>query len=279
MKNLLTALCVLSIVSVNAQIGVGTTTPNSTLDVRGSLSLNYRSFTAATTATISDYILNFTGTTAITVTLPTAATCAGRVYVIKNSSTSATTPVLTVATTSSQTIDGSTTWTLDVAKDILTVMSNGANWEVIVGNSTANKDDLAIGNVYFNGTTNTTFTGANISKKLTAVTSSGNLYRVTSPADNRLTYTGTRTRRFQVIAAVSGTQTSGDISYTFHIAKNGVLLTESRQSTYFVVAQQKVNISLSCIVSLAPNDYVEVWIENDTNTTAFNTSNLNLSIK
>ncbi|MBK8495517.1 MAG: hypothetical protein IPL50_11170 [Chitinophagaceae bacterium] len=39
-----------------AQIGIGTTTPNSTLDIR-SLSLNYRAFTSGTTATSTDNTL------------------------------------------------------------------------------------------------------------------------------------------------------------------------------------------------------------------------------
>ena len=40
-----------------AQIGIGTTSPNSSLDVRGSLSTNYRSFTANTTAGATDNLL------------------------------------------------------------------------------------------------------------------------------------------------------------------------------------------------------------------------------
>src|SRR4051812_1868901 len=91
---------------INAQIGVGTTSPNSTLDVRGSISTSLRKFTTSSTATISDNVLIFTGTTASTITLPTAALITGRTYRIKNSSTTNPTPALTVATTSAQTIDG-----------------------------------------------------------------------------------------------------------------------------------------------------------------------------
>jgi hypothetical protein len=95
---------VLSTVYANAQIGIGTTSPGSTLDVRGSLSLSYRAFTGATTAAITDNTLVFTGTSAATITLPTVASIAGRVYWIKNTSSNAS--LLTIATTSSQTIDG-----------------------------------------------------------------------------------------------------------------------------------------------------------------------------
>lgn len=111
-----------------SQVGIGTTSPNSTLDVRGSMALNYRSFTGATTAGTTDNILVFTGTSAATLTLPDATACKGRIYNIKNVSSN--TSILTVGTTSSQTIDGLTTWLLDVANESVTLLSNGSNWQV-----------------------------------------------------------------------------------------------------------------------------------------------------
>ncbi len=109
-----------------AQIGIGTATPHSTMDVRGSVALNYRSFTANTSITSTDNILVFTGTAAATATLPTAVGCTGRKYTIKNAATAA--PVITVATTSAQTIDGLAFWTLDETNETIEVISNGSNW-------------------------------------------------------------------------------------------------------------------------------------------------------
>ncbi len=104
MKNQLTAVLLLLGIYAQAQIGIGTTSPNSTLDIRGSLSTKYTSFSGATTAGSSDHTLVFTGTSATTLTLPDATTCQGRAYWIKNTSSNAS--VLTIATTSSQTVDG-----------------------------------------------------------------------------------------------------------------------------------------------------------------------------
>lgn len=60
---------------------------------------------------------------ALTCTLPSAVGRAGRVYRIKNLFST----VLTIATTSSQTIDGAAPGT--VAQNVvLTVISDGANW-------------------------------------------------------------------------------------------------------------------------------------------------------
>jgi hypothetical protein len=130
MKNLCVLLLCVCASATYAQIGIGTTSPTSTLDVRGSLALSYRSFTSSTTAASTDNTLLFTGTTAATVTLPDAAICAGRMYSIKNASSTTPLPVLTVATTSSQTIDGTSSWLLTNSKSVLTVVSDGSNWNV-----------------------------------------------------------------------------------------------------------------------------------------------------
>lgn len=127
--HVLTCLIVQLSVLVNAQVGVGTTSPNSTLDVRGSMSNSLRAFTAATSASITDYHLIFTGTSAATLTLPDASSITGRAYVIKNASSNAS--VLTIATTSSQTIDGLTSWSLSQTNKSLTIISNGANWYAV----------------------------------------------------------------------------------------------------------------------------------------------------
>lgn len=129
-KPLFTLMALLCSAIAFAQVGVGTTTPNSTLDVRGSLSTSYRAFTTNTTAAATDNLLVFTGTSAATITLPTAVGCDGRSYLVKNASTTGPTPVLTIATTSAQTIDGAGSWSLTSANETVTLISNGANWQV-----------------------------------------------------------------------------------------------------------------------------------------------------
>jgi hypothetical protein len=74
----------------------------------------------------TDYCINCTAN-AFTVTLPTAVSIAGQEFVIKNSGAG----VITIATTSSQTIDGATTATLTTQYESITLLSNGANWIII----------------------------------------------------------------------------------------------------------------------------------------------------
>jgi Chaperone of endosialidase len=145
----LTFLIIHLAIWLNGQVGVGTTSPNSTLDVRGSMSNNLRTFTSSTSASTTDYHLVFTGTTAATLTLPDASSITGRAYVVKNASSNAS--VLTIATTSSQTIDGLTSWLLSQTNKSITVISNGTNWyattESLPGNSTGSAWVLGGNNV------------------------------------------------------------------------------------------------------------------------------------
>ena len=131
MKNqYLLLLFVVLALQAKAQVGIGTISPNSMLDLRGSFAPIYRSFTGATNLTASDYSAVFNGATAATATLPDASTCPGRIYCVKNFSNTLPTPTLTLATVSSQLIDGLATWSLSQAYQSVMVISDGANWEV-----------------------------------------------------------------------------------------------------------------------------------------------------
>jgi len=88
-------------------------------------SFAYAAKTATYTITVNDYQIECTANS-FTVTLPTASGISGQVFSIKNSGTG----TITVATTSSQTIDGSLTQTL-AQRDNIVVMSNGTGWIIL----------------------------------------------------------------------------------------------------------------------------------------------------
>lgn len=75
---------------------------------------------------VTYYIVVECTTGSFTITLPTAVGITGRIYIIKNTGAG----TITMATTSSQTIDGSAPGTLSGLTP-LRLMSNGANWIVI----------------------------------------------------------------------------------------------------------------------------------------------------
>jgi hypothetical protein len=95
----------------------------------GSIVLPYTGQSATYAIKTSDYLVNVTSGT-FTATLPTAVGCTGKNYVLKNSGTG----TITIATTSSQTIDGATTYSLNAQYKYLHVVSNGSNWIIIANN-------------------------------------------------------------------------------------------------------------------------------------------------
>jgi hypothetical protein len=105
-------------------VGVGTTTPKSTLEVNGSVAGNYRSITAAgpTTLAATDFVVVYNGTAAGTFTLPSGLNTKGRLYTIKNTTTSQT---LTLNTTNSETIDGSPSLSIPAGQSVQ-VITTGA---------------------------------------------------------------------------------------------------------------------------------------------------------
>jgi len=113
------------------RIGIGTATPGSKLEVAGSIATAQSTKTANYTCTQSDSVILADATSGVfTVTLPTAIGCTGRQYTIKKID-SALTNLVTIATTSSQTIDGRTTYVLSQRDDAIVLVSDNANWRIV----------------------------------------------------------------------------------------------------------------------------------------------------
>ena len=91
---------------------------------------SYATKTSAYTILSTDYTIGGDATSAsFAVTLPTAVGKTGQSFVIKKIDSSANT--VTVATTSSQTIDGATTYVMGYQYQSVTVQSNGSNWLIL----------------------------------------------------------------------------------------------------------------------------------------------------
>ncbi|AEA42544.1 hypothetical protein [Fluviicola taffensis] len=152
-------------------------------------------------------------------------------------------------------------------------------WEVETSGISTQKDDVAGGNMYLTTPVATTFALANTPVKVLGTTASASLYRATHPTSNRLTYTGSKTRSFFISSSLSITQPSSNRYFSFYIAKNGVIIPESRQDVKVVNSTDQVSLTISCRVTLAPNDYIEVWVENQSSTTNMTVQTMNLSME
>lgn len=152
-------------------------------------------------------------------------------------------------------------------------------WEVEATGLNTEKDDVAAGNLYISSAATTVISSTGVPVKVSGTTTAVNLFRASSPTNNRLTYTGTKLKKFLVICSLTATQVSTNKYFSFYIAKNGTVLQESRQEIKIINSSDQGPITISCTVPLSPNDYVEVWVENETSSTDLTVQTMNLAIK
>ena len=125
MKRFLSLFFLFLCLQLSSQVGVGTTTPDSTLDVNGSLSLSITSTSGNLTLDAGHHTIVISGNHNIT--LPGAHTCMGRVYVIKN-------PNTTMPTISSfLDLNGNTSTSIN-NETAISLQSDGVSWQQISTN-------------------------------------------------------------------------------------------------------------------------------------------------
>jgi hypothetical protein len=83
------------------------------------------SITTGTTLDATHFMVLASGT--ISITLPTAVGIVGRIYNIKNVGTG----IITILTTSSQSIDGNTSLTITTKYSSLQIIADGTGWNII----------------------------------------------------------------------------------------------------------------------------------------------------
>jgi hypothetical protein len=113
-------------------VGIGTTTPASTLEVNGSVATAITTKTTTYTATASDHTIVCNNAGAITINLPAAAGCSGRIYVIKKISGAALN--VTIDPNAAETIDGAATRLLVTQYESVMIQSDGTSWFILSKN-------------------------------------------------------------------------------------------------------------------------------------------------
>ena len=111
-------------------VGIGTSSPVSTLDLQGSLGMKISSISSATTLDATYGIVQASDASgSFTITLPAAASNSGRMYYIKKTNSSSNT--ITIDGNGAETIDGATTLVLYVQYDAVRIVCNGSSWYVV----------------------------------------------------------------------------------------------------------------------------------------------------
>lgn len=115
--------------TITDEVGIGTTSPESTLHVEGSLSVKVTSTSASVAAGDEGVLLVDASGGARTITLPAAASSTSRVYHIKKTDSSSN--AVTIDGNAAETIDGSTTQDINLPNESLTIACDGSNWSIV----------------------------------------------------------------------------------------------------------------------------------------------------
>lgn len=113
--------------STNNRLGLGTATPESTVQVNGSFATKVNTISTNTTLDDTHHVVLVDASSGdVTLTLPLASSGDARQYMVKKTDSSSNDVI--IARSGSDTIDGDTDATLSVQYEARTVISDGTNW-------------------------------------------------------------------------------------------------------------------------------------------------------
>lgn len=139
----------------------------------------------------------------------------------------------------------------------------------------------SIGLMFFsNNATENAIATQGVFEKIEGTTTASSVNQKFSHTNNRLTYTGGLTKEFVITASVSANSvTTNAANITVRIAKNGTTIADSESQATTSQSGRNENFFSQTIVSLAPNDFIEMFIANNTNANSLLATELNLIVK
>lgn len=132
----------------------------------------------------------------------------------------------------------------------------------------------------FANTTLTTIPAINTEVKINGVTTPYSVNQKFSHTNNRLTYTGSLTRAFEITASISfRCPARSNRQVGLYVTINGVPINESEVYARTAAVGDMVNANILYVAELSTSDYVEIWIENADDSNDLLVENMNCVIK
>ncbi len=154
-------------------------------------------------------------------------------------------------------------------------LDNKVRWS----NSRGVTNTSEFGNYYMtNNATVTPIASAGVEYKIEGTTTPKAINQKFTHTNNRLTYTGGLDREFQISATVSFTSGNNKV-IGLYINKNGTIISDSEMYATTSGSGRAESIHVQTVLPLTANDYIELWIENDTDATDVTVEFLNLICK
>lgn len=216
-------------------VGVGTSSPISGLDIQTSMGLKVTTITAATTLNNTHNVV-LCNTGPYTVTLPAASACSGRVYKLKN--IDPTSAPITIDGNGADLIEGNPTYSLYPYKNTITIISDGTQWHAIESYSDSAVGAISAlncGSATHNGVLAATQVASGVSSEIPYTGGNGGAYAgqtVSSTGVTGLTATlvagNFTTGSGSLTYAITGTPTTaGTASFAISIAGRSCTLTRT----------------------------------------------------
>lgn len=159
-----------------------------------------------------------------------------------------------------------------------TVQSQDVQWVFL--NNTSIENTHREAQIYAKGITGvTSIASANTPVKIEddSLFTEAHAEQFSTTSDGRITYDGVDDDDFMVTATLTGTCSSGTRDFTVYIAKNGTVLPEISSTREFV-ASVIDSTTVIGIVELSTSDYLEMWVENDSDSNDFEAKDINIVV-
>ncbi|MBW2938819.1 hypothetical protein KXJ69_11920 [Aureisphaera sp. CAU 1614] len=143
------------------------------------------------------------------------------------------------------------------------------DWTVNCPGIPEETDKVATGYIYFNSENNitTNITTDNVPVKMEGITTAGEFFRMDDDGgtNNRIKYVGDKPRAFTVTCSATVERSSNGSRnvYSLIIFKNGNLIPSIISEQTFENGVSKGNFNLLGALTLASNDYIEVYVSTD----------------
>ncbi len=182
--------------------------------------------------------------------------------------------------------------TIPVESFILDTVSFSGGATYVGGITADNNKALWVNNTGTDNSASTALMTMQGNATATVVSSSGVAYKVlgttvldtavtqkfTMPENNRVQYGGAIRRQFRCTAIA--TLTSGNnVQVGTYFSKNGTLLPTSETYTTTDGNGRRENVAIQTVTALVDGDYIEVFVENDTNTNDITVAELSVIIE
>lgn len=151
--------------------------------------------------------------------------------------------------------------------------------KALFNNNIGISNSADVSQFFMNGnTTPTIVSSTGVEYKIEGTTTSSSVTQKFTNTNNRATYTGALNRFFKVTANLS-LSSGNNNQIGAYIAKNGVILPESEIYGTTNSGGRSENITIQTLVELTANDYIEIFVENETSTSNITVTDLNVIVE